>query len=223
MKHKWYHRIQLPDGTWTREDDPYPSVQFILKQLDGFSFEGKRVLDIGCRDGQFSFLAAQRGAEIIAVDNYRSPGMMELLKVLDPNIFFRHQTVYDVRDKGADVVMLFGVLYHLRYPMLGLKACLDCLRMGGILLLETAIVYHYSFPLLYCPVNSSPYEPSSCSFFNSAGLTETLASLGGRIVHSKYLDKPQGDPPVDRGFFVIEKVAPSVPAEVWAQWHEVIP
>ena len=47
-------------------------------------------------------------------------------------------------------------------------------------MIETAVfLEHQDLPLLYCPIDDeSPYEPTSVSFFNIKGLTDTLSSLG---------------------------------------------
>src|SRR3990172_3469081 len=41
--------------------------------------------------------------------------------------------------------------------------------------------------LLYCPVENSPYEPTSCTFFNATALTTTLRAFRCRLLYSKML------------------------------------
>jgi len=88
-----------------------------------------------------------------------------------------------------DVVILAGVLYHLRYPFWGLKAIRDVMKVGGRLLIETAVWMGESQnALLFCPVgDQSPYEPTSCTFFNEKGLVDTLGSMGFRVLSLEYL------------------------------------
>jgi 2-polyprenyl-3-methyl-5-hydroxy-6-metoxy-1,4-benzoquinol methylase len=57
-----------------------PGQQKTLRALKKIDFAGKRVLDVGCRDGLFSFEAERRGAaEVIGFDNDLSAGAIELL------------------------------------------------------------------------------------------------------------------------------------------------
>jgi hypothetical protein len=72
------------------------------------------------------------------------------------------------------------------------------LKDGGELLLETAVyVDDNRLALLYCPVGSeSPHapDPSSCTFFNVKGLTDTLASFGMVVHKVDLLDKAPRTP-----------------------------
>jgi hypothetical protein len=52
----------------------------IMAELHRCDLAGKRVLDIGCRDGLFSFEAEKMGAqEVLGIDNDLSPGATEFL------------------------------------------------------------------------------------------------------------------------------------------------
>src|SRR5919202_2266224 len=80
-KYKWYHLIELEDGIVTPGYDQHiqiPSLKDIHKALRSIPLEGRRVLDIGCRDGLFSFEAEKLGArEVIGIDNDVSAGGTE--------------------------------------------------------------------------------------------------------------------------------------------------
>ena len=63
----WHHRIELAPGIFT------PSIQQTQDVLNAINLpndlSGLRVLDLGARDGFFSFECEKRGAaEVIAVD-----------------------------------------------------------------------------------------------------------------------------------------------------------
>jgi hypothetical protein len=100
-----------------------------------------------------------------------------------------------------DAVLFFGVLYHLRYPIWGLRCVLNVLKMGGLMLMETAL---YTVPseaeLIYVPVKNSPYEATSCAFFNEAALRVTLASMG--CVVSNVERQPHGSNETTARFFI---------------------
>jgi tRNA (mo5U34)-methyltransferase len=80
-----------------------------------------------------------------------------------------------------DVILFPGVLYHLRYPFWGLKVLRDMMKPDGELLTETAIWPGDSNNAM------SPYEPSSCTFFNEKGLVDTLKSLNFDTVEVEFL------------------------------------
>jgi len=149
---KWYHKIELGDNIITpgfEWDNLWEPVKEYMKKVD---FSNKRVLDIGCWDGMWSFEAEKLGArEVWAIDlnNQRSfseqgSETFELAKKhLHSKVNYREVSVYDLEDcfrEPFDIVICFGVLYHLRYPQLGLARIRNILGTGGILLLETVLL-----------------------------------------------------------------------------------
>lgn len=192
----WYHRIEVADGLYTSGQALFQPVwDFNLRAMDAVDFEGKKVLDVGCRDGLFSFEAERRGArEIVGIDNDLSRGATELLiPYLQSKVRMYEMNLLDVTPErfGAfDVILFFGVLYHLRYPVWGLKKLVDCLRDGGTLIIESGMLVdprYEAIDFIYCPVEDSPYEPSSCTFFNRKGLDTTMRSLGCEVSGCKTL------------------------------------
>jgi SAM-dependent methyltransferase len=188
QKYPWYHNIRLTETIstpgWTNPG-VLQTQEAVLRALRSLDVTGKRVLDIGCRDGLFSFAAEKQGAgEVIGIDNDLSLGATEfLIPFFRSNVRMDKLNVYDLipeRFGTFDVVVFPGVLYHLRYPFWGLRQARNALVPGGYLILETAIwVDENRYPLLFCPVGAeSPYEPTSCTFFNMKGMTDTLESLG---------------------------------------------
>lgn len=183
-RYNWYHRIEVAPGVYTpsRLGRSLPLWDLILGEMDAVELAGKRVLDVGCRDGLFSFAAEKRGArEIIGIDNDLSLGATEfLIPFLESRVEMRQMNVLELRPESFgrfDVIFFFGVLYHLRYPFAVLKQLADCLEDGGVLLLESGMLDDdrlASRELLYCPVEDSPYEPSSCTFFNARALDTTM-------------------------------------------------
>ncbi len=180
-KLKWYHEIEVCEGVVTKPVARFREVWELIEQgIAPLDFMGKRVLDVGARDGKWSFLAEKKGAQVVAIDNDPSVGAKLLKEYWNSEVEFRAQSLYDLKDEKFDVILCLGVIYHLRYPMKGLKALCDCLPIGGKLYLEGGMLegVRDDLPLLYCPVWSSPYEPTSCTFFNVRGLAETLRSFG---------------------------------------------
>ena len=197
-QYKFYHRIRLTDTITTPGFLPVVRGQeMVLRHLKSLDLRGRRVLDIGCRDGLFSFAAESLGAsEVIGIDNDLSRAAVELLiPFFQSKVRMEEMNLYDLRPDHFglfDVVIFPGVLYHLRFPFWGLKVIRDIMNPGGHLIVETAIWRsERSNAVLYCPIGAeSPYEPTSCTFFNEKGLRDTLQSLGFNTVGVEYLNAP---------------------------------
>ncbi len=141
----WTHRIDLGGGLVT--PGRWPASPLILKALEGVDFRGKKVLDIGCWDGLWSFEAERRGArEVYATDlaahrPFRESETFVLAREIlgsrahyDPAL-----SVFDVERLGVtdfDVVLFLGVYYHLKDPLLALARIRQVMRPGAILVVE---------------------------------------------------------------------------------------
>jgi len=105
---------------------------------------GKRVLDIGAWNGCFSFECERRGAsEVVAygLENPDEAGFNRLKSLLASKVAYVQGSVYDLAPEKLgtfDVILFFGVLYHLRYPLLAI----DRLRTvsKGSVFIETHVV-----------------------------------------------------------------------------------
>jgi SAM-dependent methyltransferase len=201
--YRWYHRIKIEEGIYTESVVNYQTLwDFILNTMRYIDFKNKRVLDVGCRDGMFSFEAERKGArEILGIDNDLSRGAIEfLIPHFRSNVRMKEINLYDLDgDKLGkfDIIMCYGVLYHLRYPIMGLKKLIDLMEDNGQLLIESGMMTDKkfkNFELLYLPVERSPYEPTSCSFFNQLGLETTMRSLGCKLSQSTTFEPPLGLP-----------------------------
>jgi tRNA (mo5U34)-methyltransferase len=124
-----YHTIELPDGTalpglQTPEHMRWRLSLFPLPE----DLRGKRVLDIGAWDGWFSFECERRGAEVVAVDCVALNTFIEAKELLGSRVEY---LTLDVDQLSAarlgtfDIVLFFGVLYHLRHPLLGLEKVVE--------------------------------------------------------------------------------------------------
>lgn len=123
----WFHRMDLGNGVVTPGwSDP------VADKLPYFGLpadlSGKRVLDVGCAEGFFSFEAERRGAaEVVAVDY--NPACIKRFRIcseaLDSTVAPPlHMGVYDLDPMKIgtfDLVMFFGLLYHLKHPVIGVS------------------------------------------------------------------------------------------------------
>ena len=140
----WHHRIELRPGCITpgAQDTPALEAQIGIDT----DFTGKRVLDVGARDGYFSFLAEQRGArEVIALDNVPPTltGFDVAKRLLGSRVEYVVDNVYNLTPEifgKFDVVFFLGVIYHLRHPLLALDRIWDVCEMGADLYVETHMI-----------------------------------------------------------------------------------
>lgn len=104
---------------------------------------GKRVLDIGCAEGFFSFEAERRGArEVIGIDSFpdviRRFNIVKTSRQSNASAFLMN--VYDLEPKRLgtfDVVLFYGVFYHLKHPQYALERIRSV--CSGNLLFQTQI------------------------------------------------------------------------------------
>jgi tRNA (mo5U34)-methyltransferase len=132
----WFHNLHLPDGSQTCPNHSlgdFPSFKW--RKLQTFlpeDLRGATVLDIGCNAGFYSIELARRGASVTAIDvdeHYLAQARWAagVFGVSD-RVTFQRAQVYSLAgaERRWDIVLFLGVLYHLRYPMLGLDIVSRC-------------------------------------------------------------------------------------------------
>ena len=126
----WFHNLHLPDGTQTVPDHflgDFPTFKWeqIRDHLPA-DLSGWTALDIGCNAGFYSFELARRGATVTGIDHDRRYLQQARWAAgqfgLGAQVRFLEMQVYDLAamPERFDLVLFMGVLYHLRYPLLGL-------------------------------------------------------------------------------------------------------
>ena len=144
----WYHSIELPSGEVI---DGVQSIAQLRKRIAQFpipeDLTGKRVLDIGAWDGWFSFEMERRGASVLAIDSARNTRFLKAREILGSRVEYRIADICRVtaRELGRfDIVLFFGVLYHLKHPMLALETVCDL--STGLVLVESFVTDDGSNP-----------------------------------------------------------------------------
>lgn len=131
-----------------------------------------RVLDIGARDGFFSFECERRAAaEVVAID-YLTPeetGFPIARELVGSQVELRQVNVYDLSPEefgSFDLVLFLGVLYRLRDPMLALDRIAE------------------SIPIMqFYPGGSLNNDPSNTWAPNQACLRAMLEESGFAVDH----------------------------------------
>lgn len=145
-KTRWFHTMDLGSGIVTKGIyDPRPRLPLLGLPAD---LTGKTVLDIGAWDGFYSYECERRGATVLATDSFCWHGEgwgtkdgFDLAheaygsKIKDKEIDVLELTPEAVGQ--SDVVLLLGVLYHMRHPMLCLEKVAAVTK--DLLILETEV------------------------------------------------------------------------------------
>ncbi|MEM1088748.1 MAG: DUF1698 domain-containing protein [Pseudomonadota bacterium] len=151
----WYHKISLGAGITTPGRDYDHVWDSILHVMGSTNYREKRVLDIASWDGKWAFEAEMRGASSVIASDARLEGFENLLFVrgcLDSRVTpLCNVPVQELESRLSfvgfepvfDVVHHFGLLYHLRDPLLSLAQCRRVIAKNGTLLLETAFIEDY--------------------------------------------------------------------------------
>ncbi|MBI4404766.1 MAG: DUF1698 domain-containing protein, partial [Deltaproteobacteria bacterium] len=121
----WYQKWELYRGVFT------PGINDIAQMCQDLGLpedlSGKRVLDVGAWNGCLSFECERRGAsEIIALgpEDPVVTGFHKIRRaVASKKVQYVRGSVYDLSPRRLgyfNIVLFCGVLYHLRYPLLGI-------------------------------------------------------------------------------------------------------
>ena len=160
----WYHYFKIGnvENTDTKTSRNY---QMWVSSIIPENLENKTVLDIGAADGYYSFLCESRGAKkVVAVDWTEFPGFTVAHKVLNSKVEFRKLviddstigftkiksqvgTIDEIKEK-FDVVLLFGVLYHIPSPIMVIQ---KLFKNTSMLLIASHIIDSKEPAMYYYP------------------------------------------------------------------------
>lgn len=205
----YHHTLRYPDGAVFEgkldHEQDVPLLQFP-------ELKGKTVLDIATNDGFWAFWAEMNGAEdVVAIDvgSYGKydwgpggpPDGIDNLKQQDKwKVFdFHHSnlgsaiekhelSIFDMEQLGDtfDIIINYGLLYHLRHPQLSLDICR--VMCSGMMVLETQILPHTEAPIflecgpytgiLTMTDNNWPTAPCVASWLLKAGFKDVFIQYG---------------------------------------------
>lgn len=180
----WFHNFELIPGVFTnghaptREEDRGALFHIPL------DLSGKRVLDIGCADGYFTFLAETRGANVVAIDAWPQQGFFFAHEVRGSKAEFHRMDIYDLQPDtfGAfDIVFFMGVYYHLKNPILALERIASVTREMAII--ESQIIdlepgQGEAFSRFYEHDDLAPGDPTNWWAPNVPCLLQTVRAAG---------------------------------------------
>lgn len=209
---QWFHKVPLRDGRVTPGEIPIfaKEASYLFNRLD---FRGKSVLDIGCWDGYFSFMAEQRGASrVVALDNpeFRWGGMDGFNFLHDhfqSAVEFRKGSVFDAPKERFDIVLCYGVLYHLSNP---LAAAIRCFRMAKDRVVFEGHFFDVDLPMMYLLKPGEIDQDRSNFFSMTTGCMKAVAEAYGFALEAQHLRQSvpgESNPKFDRAALMFRRVS----------------
>lgn len=192
---RWWHRIELPLPDGKKIVTP-GEVDHCTEKVATNRFgipdnlNGKTVLDIGCWDGYFSFLAERRGAEAVySIDPYQGFTNAEIGQrgyrlahtLLNSKCNFGvsdlEMYVNNDQNPAVDVVFYFGILYHIDHPLKELEYLYKI--TNEFALIETAILTAVSpIPNLWQFLPGNKNDSTNKWYPSMSGLITALKYVG---------------------------------------------
>lgn len=137
----WHQRFELAPGVFSPGTN---DVDWLLRTAGvPVDLSGASVLDIGTTNGGGAFTLERRAAARVLATDIVGPmhfGFEAIREALGSNVEFRQLSVYELSrelDEQFDYVVFWGVLYHLRHPLLALDNVRAATR--GTAYVETAV------------------------------------------------------------------------------------
>jgi tRNA (mo5U34)-methyltransferase len=204
--HLWIHTIDLGHGVTTPGRWAAEHKLHLMQALDTLDLRGKKVLDIGCLDGLFTFEAERRGAaEIYATDLVtqvyppRDTTFQVAHRILESKASYHPDvSVFDIGSLGVndfDVVLYLGVYYHLRDPLLAFARLRQVMKEGALIVIEGEVLAnvetslaHYFYKKPYALDRSNWWVPSIPCFreWVESSFFEIVADLHAPLTYSQH-------------------------------------
>lgn len=141
-KLNWWHVIELPDGTVTPGVCDYRQEEHSHRFQLPKDLTGQTVLDLGTFDGYWAIEAKKRGADVLAADRW-FPSLDTAKVALGaydiPYCCFGNLDEPQNFPEKYDIILFYGILYHLKNPYQGFLNTANGLKQGGRLFFESAV------------------------------------------------------------------------------------
>jgi SAM-dependent methyltransferase len=179
--------LQLPNGTLTcgpldqsgmlggtgeadRNEEHNPERLARIKQFHS----DPKVLDFGCGNGLFVEFLRDNGIDASGYDKYRKdprPGVHKL------NEYISGDPEWSLWEETYDIVTMVEVIEHTAAPYKELNQIFECLKPGGILMIETSFTN-------WMNLETDPYinpRIGHSTIFSHAGLDEVMLEKGFEV------------------------------------------
>lgn len=152
-----------------------------------------RVLDLGCGNGSLSHVLAEKGYEVVGIEE--SEQGIVIARQNFPNCEFIEASIYNLPypdlQNSFDVVIAVEVIEHLFYPRELARAAKQCLKPNGRLIITTP--YHGYLKNLVLAVSGKMdqhfhvlWDGGHIKFFSVTTLTSLLDTEGYTDIRFKF-------------------------------------
>ena len=195
----WWHAIDLPDGRRT------PGFHYCKDHVKTWGikpkqYRDKTVLDIGSWDGGYCFVFEEWGAaDVLATDSWAwehhgTDGIEYCIEQRGSNVRMQFCKTFDISPETVgtfDVVMMCGVFYHLRNPLISLDKEISVVNPGGMMCVETCINEvdnRKDIPQMAYYPGPDPYYDDESTWFgpNNAMMLSLLEPYFGEVTHKNW-------------------------------------
>ena len=150
----------------------------------------RRILDVGCGQGELGHVLKQRGHHVIGID-YRPP-RFELDEFVQADLALGLPRAVGGR---FDVVLLADVLEHMSEPLQLLRDAKECLAPGGTVLVSLPNVVHWSMRAQLAVgrfdyTNKGLLDRGHLRFFTRASALRLFAEVGLEVVSQRTTPVP---------------------------------
>jgi tRNA (mo5U34)-methyltransferase len=213
----WYHIMDLaPRGGgvftpgWKALEPTWTNIRGVRSRL---TYSGRRVLDLGSRDGMWAFEAEALGAGPVVATDIGWTGYLDHMvfcrEVLGSKVVpFYNIPVERLTDGLAcfwrenpgkfDIVQHLGLLYHLEDMMVSLRQARACLKDTGRMLLETAIYTAESFPMARFNSDQGVYSDTETFWAPNMPCLDGMLRTAGFEIDTEGVNMLGKDKTIDR-------------------------
>jgi 2-polyprenyl-3-methyl-5-hydroxy-6-metoxy-1,4-benzoquinol methylase len=195
----WYASSKVYElrRLWLRAVDPRNALSWpmywhfrqVLSVLRTLPLESRpKLLDVGCGEGQFLYLAKQIGFEVTGVD-FNSLSLEAARRVFGITSLYQSSLEDFAADPSRelyDVITMLEVLEHTANPFRTVRTVVKLLKPGGLLLVS--VPGHERWPLWFDPDTDRP--PHHLTLWTERSLSRILERGGLKVasVRRKRLD-----------------------------------
>lgn len=146
----WKHSFEIIPGVVSKGDWGLINSGKMLDELYGLprDMRGWRALDVGTLDGVHAFELERRGASVVACDIQSSDrtGFNTAKMISGSKVEYHQASVYDltrILKHEFDLVLFFGVWYHLKNPVKAFEEIATVMKDGAIMCGEGEALFDY--------------------------------------------------------------------------------
>jgi len=115
---KYYNSVYVKGEKKVYTDTGNSEVYETLKQLN---WKNKKVLDVGCGTGLFSYLVAKKGAKVLGIDFSKEAISIAQKKYSNENLLYKNIDIKNLKKDKFDIIVSLGSLEHMDEPLEILK------------------------------------------------------------------------------------------------------